>query len=130
MADPWPCSAATGLDHASLESRSLPESTGYNNKLPWHDDRRAFSFGCLAVNGSAQLHDRVATIVAETFGIAEADVVDDLAYGAIAPWDSVGHLDLLVALERSFGFALTADLIARLTSVRAIEAYLAGTPSR
>jgi len=77
------------------------------------------------VTGFAQLHDRVATIVADTFGIKAAEVVDDLAYGAIAPWDSVGHLDLLVALERSFGFALTSDLIPRLTSVRAIETYLA-----
>jgi len=73
-----------------------------------------------------QLHDRVATIVADTFEIPHDEVSGDLAYGTIGPWDSVGHLDLLIALEHAFGFRLTADLIPRLTSVRAIEAYLGG----
>lgn len=71
------------------------------------------------------LHDRIATIVADVFGIARDEVSAELGYGAIASWDSVGHLDLLVALERAFAFPLTADLIPTLTSVRAIEAYLA-----
>ena len=76
------------------------------------------------MNAPADLHDRIATIVADAFGISRDEVTADLAYGAIAPWDSVGHLDLLVALEREFGFSLTADLIPRLTSIRAIATYL------
>jgi acyl carrier protein len=70
------------------------------------------------------VRDRVSTIVAETFAIPRDDVVGDLGYGVIESWDSVGHLDLLLALEQSFGVPMTADLIARLTSVRAIEQYL------
>ena len=73
---------------------------------------------------ATDVHDRVATIVAETFAIPRDEVVADLAYGVIESWDSVGHLDLLLALERSFGFPMTADLIPRLTSVRAIEQYV------
>ena len=60
---------------------------------------------------SDDVHDRVATIVAETFAIPRDEVVADLGYGVIESWDSVGHLDLLLALERSFGFQMTADLI-------------------
>ena len=73
---------------------------------------------------STDVRDRVATIVAETFAIPRDDVVADLGYGVIESWDSVGHLDLLLALERSFGFKMTAELIPRLTSVRAIEQYV------
>lgn len=71
------------------------------------------------------VRDRVATIVAETFAIPRDEVVADLGYGVIEPWDSVGHLDLLMALEQAFRFPLTADLLPRLTSVRAIEQYIA-----
>lgn len=70
-------------------------------------------------------HDRVAMIVAEVFSIPREEVHADLGYGGIAAWDSVGHLDLLLALERAFGFPMTADLIPRLASVRAIRDYLA-----
>jgi acyl carrier protein len=77
--------------------------------MPLHDDVR----------------DRVATIVADVFDISRDDVNADLGYGVIERWDSVGHLDLLMALERAFGFSLTADLIPQLASVRAIEEYVA-----
>jgi len=73
---------------------------------------------------STDVRDRVATIVAETFAIPRDDVVADLGYGVIESWDSVGHLDLLLALEQSFGFKMTTELIPRLTSVRAIEQYV------
>lgn len=71
------------------------------------------------------VHDRVATIVAEVFAISRDDVYADLGYGVIEQWDSVGHLDLLLALERAFGFSMNADLIQQLASVRAIEEYVA-----
>ena len=71
------------------------------------------------------VRDRVATIVADVFGIARDEVHADLGYGVIERWDSVGHLDLLMALERAFGFSLTAELIPQLASVRAIEEYTA-----
>jgi acyl carrier protein len=76
------------------------------------------------------VHDRVASIVADVFGIARDEVYAELGYGVIERWDSVGHLDLLMALERAFGFSLTADLIPQLASVRAIEEYVASlTPA-
>ena len=74
---------------------------------------------------SDDVHDRVATIVADVFAISRDDVYADLGYGVIEQWDSVGHLDLLLVLERTFGFKVTADLIPQLASVRAIEEYVA-----
>jgi acyl carrier protein len=71
------------------------------------------------------VHDRVAAIVAELFMLSRVEVHGDLGYGGIEAWDSVGHLDLLVALERAFGFTLTVELIPQLTSIRAIEEFLA-----
>lgn len=71
------------------------------------------------------VRDRVATIVAETLVIPREEVVADLGYGVIEAWDSVGHLDLLLALEQTFRLPMTADLIPLLTSVRAIEQYVA-----
>lgn len=74
---------------------------------------------------SPPLRDRIAKIVADTFGIALDDVTPDLAYGSIDEWDSVGHLDLIVAVVEAFDLKLTTDLVAELTSVSAIEAHLA-----
>ncbi len=70
------------------------------------------------------LRQRLDAIVADVFALQPSDVTAELAYGSVAPWDSVGHLDLLIELEREFGFALTADLIPKLVSVRAILEFL------
>ncbi len=44
----------------------------------------------------------------ETFGI-EADKAEGLEYQAIAEWDSVGHMNLVAAIEDSFEIMMDTD---------------------
>jgi acyl carrier protein len=66
----------------------------------------------------------VKSIMAAAFNLPKEQLADDLAFGDIPQWDSLGHMDLLMALEQHFGFELDADLIAELTSIDAICRYL------
>lgn len=45
------------------------------------------------------------------FGVAE-EALPALAYQSIAPWDSVGHMRLMVEIEGAFGILLdTEDIV-------------------
>lgn len=66
----------------------------------------------------------VKSIMADAFNLPKEQLADDLAFGDIPQWDSLGHMDLLMTLEQHFGFKLDADLIAELTSIDTICRYL------
>lgn len=44
----------------------------------------------------------------ETFHVAETDL-PELKYQAVVAWDSVGHMQLMAALEEAFGIELEID---------------------
>ncbi|MGH7286356.1 MAG: acyl carrier protein, partial [Polyangiaceae bacterium] len=48
-------------------------------------------------------HDRVRKVIAETFRVPAENVPADAAMGSVAGWDSMGHMQLVVALEKEFG---------------------------
>lgn len=51
-------------------------------------------------------------------------VADDLAFGDLPQWDSMGHMEVMMRLEEFFGIEINADTIAALTSFAAIRQYL------
>ena len=68
----------------------------------------------------AQLQETMAltlNVPAET--IRETTTRDDLG-----SWDSLGHINLMVAIENTFDLTFEVEDFARLTSVSAILAYL------
>lgn len=67
---------------------------------------------------------RVRRCAAKTFRRPLEEVPADLAYGSIPEWDSIGHMDFLVALEAEFAFALDSPLLLELVSVPAIASFL------
>jgi acyl carrier protein len=54
------------------------------------------------------------------FGIDAGGIGPDSSPVTIAEWDSVGHLQLMLALEDEFGVQFEADEFAALTSVGVI----------
>lgn len=58
------------------------------------------------------------------FGVAADAWHDQLAQVDVARWDSAGHLDLIMDLERSFGIEITLEQALQLRSVPAIAALL------
>lgn len=45
----------------------------------------------------------------ETFSVDKAALEADLAYNSIAEWDSIGHMNLMGALEDAFDIAMETD---------------------
>jgi len=68
----------------------------------------------------------VMQLVSDALGIPRDFVKEDLAYGDVPEWDSMGHMNVMMELEDRFGVEITTDTIAQLTSIPVITAYLEG----
>ena len=55
---------------------------------------------------SAFIDEKLKTIVVETLQIQVSDYNEELAAGDIPQWDSIGHVNLLMAVEQGFEIAL------------------------
>ncbi len=51
------------------------------------------------------IEDTIKNIVCTTLKIRPEDCSEDLAAGDIPQWDSLGHVNVLMAVEKHFGFA-------------------------
>lgn len=74
----------------------------------------------------APLTDRVRQVVAAVFNLPVAQVADTAGPLDTPGWDSLGHAQLIFALEEEFALDLPADVTVELQSVDAIAEYLAG----
>jgi citrate synthase len=63
-------------------------------------------------------------LIAAQLRIAEARIRDELAFGTIPEWDSLNHVELMVALEAEYGVAIDEDKMVELTTVRAIRTFV------
>jgi acyl carrier protein len=70
------------------------------------------------------LSQRVQTLLAEAIQVPPDLVTPELAFGDLPQWDSLGHMEVMLRLEESFGIAIDADTIARLISVPEICLFL------
>ena len=66
----------------------------------------------------------VVQVIAEQLRVPEARIRDELAYGAIPEWDSLNHVNLMVALEAEYGVTVDEDRMVELTTVRAIRTFV------
>ena len=71
------------------------------------------------------VEDRVYRIVAELFTIPIQNVTLESSPDTIAEWDSVGHLNLVLTLEKEFGVRFSTQQIDQLSNVRKIVGLLA-----
>ncbi len=65
----------------------------------------------------------VEAIIARVLDIDPDRVVDDLEFQGIMQWDSMHHVEMMVAFEEAYGLEIDADTIVELTSVRAIRTW-------
>lgn len=63
--------------------------------------------------------------VAYALQITPEDVTDDLTFGDIPQWDSMGHMEIMLTLEERFGIEITPESINALTSLSAIAVAIA-----
>jgi citrate synthase len=66
----------------------------------------------------------VVQLIAEQLRVPQARVRDELAFGAIPEWDSLNHVNLMVALEAEYGVTVDEDHMVELTTVREIRTFI------
>ena len=59
-------------------------------------------------------------IMADVFEVGIAEISMQTQFGDLPKWDSMGHMDLMLALESKFSIAISADSIRDLVSIPAI----------
>lgn len=70
----------------------------------------------------------VDSVIAEILDIPRDAIHDELAIFSIRPWDSLGHVRLMLALEEFLETPLKRDIVDRIRTVADIRAYAAGRP--
>jgi acyl carrier protein len=68
--------------------------------------------------------ERIRRLLADIFQQPLENIKEDLAFGDLPQWDSMGHMDVMIALEERFGVEINTDTITELTSLPAICTYL------
>jgi acyl carrier protein len=64
--------------------------------------------------------ERVYGVITDVFGVPPEQLGPATVREDIAEWDSLGHLNLMLALEEAFNVSFTVEEMADLTSVKAI----------
>jgi acyl carrier protein len=62
------------------------------------------------------MEERLKKVFAESLGIEEKKVTDDLKYNTIDEWDSVAHMTLVAEIEDEFDIMLDTDDIIDMSS--------------
>lgn len=68
----------------------------------------------------------VEQIIAETLKVTPSAITDELSYSSTPEWDSLNHVNLMLALESNYGVVIDEDVMIDLTSVRAIKSFING----
>jgi acyl carrier protein len=66
----------------------------------------------------------IGDLISDTLVVPRDQVTDNFTYGDVPEWDSMGHMNLMMALEEKFNIQITADTITNLVSIPAIISYL------
>jgi acyl carrier protein len=66
------------------------------------------------------LLERVGDLAADVFGVAREQIGPDSSPDNIETWDSLRHLNLVLALEQEFNVAFTPEEIERMLSIELI----------
>jgi len=75
-------------------------------------------------NQAAPLIQRLQALLATALQVPAEEVNEGLSFGDLPQWDSMGHMEVMMALEAEFGVEINADTIAALTSLPTICEYL------
>ena len=68
------------------------------------------------------MEERLRKVFRDSFGIDKID--DRMSYESVPQWDSMGHVGLVMALQKEFGCSISPADAIELTDVRAIKAFL------
>jgi acyl carrier protein len=70
------------------------------------------------------MEDKIKSVMASVFDISESDIHEDASPDTIEAWDSLHHMNLIVALEEEFDVTFTEEDISNLLNYRLIKLTL------
>jgi acyl carrier protein len=71
-----------------------------------------------------QLVEHVTQVLTQALNVGPGEVTAETQFGDLPQWDSMGHMEVLVELEKNFGVEISAETITELVSVPAICAHI------
>lgn len=63
-------------------------------------------------------------VLSKIFGVDESTITEDASPDTIPRWDSLAHMNLVLALENAFGVELTDDQVVEILNYKLIKAVL------
>jgi acyl carrier protein len=73
---------------------------------------------------AAAVEERLQRTIASVFGVDADGLTDESSPATIPSWDSLNHLNLVMAIEEEFGISLTPDEAAEMRDVGQVRAVL------
>lgn len=70
------------------------------------------------------MRERIKQVMAATFQVPAAEIPNDASIDEFPKWDSVGHLELMLAMELEFSLTIPTDAMLDLLWLEGIEDYL------
>ncbi len=70
------------------------------------------------------LRDRIKKVMSQTFTVPVEEIQDEATMEHFAKWTSLGHLELMLAIEMEFGVSIPTHLMVDLVSMEALEEFL------
>ncbi|MEI6351654.1 MAG: acyl carrier protein [Verrucomicrobiota bacterium] len=71
------------------------------------------------------MKQKLIQILADTLGLAPAEIPADASMEQLSAWDSIAHLNVVMTVEQEFGVQFQAEEFMSLNSLPAIEQALA-----
>ena len=68
-----------------------------------------------------KVNSKLARIMAEEFHLDSEKISIDDSVDTIEGWDSLGHIELILAIEEAFDVKFSTELIRKLVSVKALQ---------
>ena len=75
-------------------------------------------------NPNHNLSAQVQELLVKSLRVPAEQVTPELAFGDLPQWDSMGHMEVMMALEAQYGIEINAETIGALTSISAICSYI------
>ena len=72
------------------------------------------------------MNNKIKELMADVFRMKPEEITDGLSKDDIGAWDSLRHMELIVAFEQEFEIELTFEEIVAMQSVKSIENILGG----
>ena len=70
------------------------------------------------------IENKIDKVMRNFFNIVDDDILENLTVHGIKKWDSLGHIQLMIEIEKEFNISLNEDAISSMVNYKNIVATL------